>query len=536
MLLTNGRIYTLDEPNRVVDTLVIREGRIAFAGRRDEVNVPVSEPVIDLGGRAALPGLVDAHAHLMYLARARFTLDAGGVTSEEAVAGLVAEAARRAPRGQWLGGRGWDQNRWPGRRFPTKALLDRAAPDHPVVLVRVDGHATWCNSAALQAAGITRDTASPEGGIIVKDARGEPTGLLIDTAQRLVQRAEPPPSAERFDQAVRGAVADCLRCGLTGIHEMGATLFALASYRRLIERGHFPFRNYAAVARRSEETWAHYRERGPEVMGDGQVVVRGLKLYCDGALGSRGAALHSPYCDDPDNRGLLLISPDELERGTSEGVERGFQVCVHAIGDRANTLTLDAFERALGARPESRALRLRVEHAQILDEPDIPRFRALGVLPSMQATHCTSDMEWAAERLGPERLKGAYAWRSLLDTGVIIAGGSDFPVENPNPFHGIYAAVARRPRSGEERGWQPEQRMTREEAVRSFTTWNAYAAHQESELGSLTVGKRADLIVCSDDVFTCAEERIKEIVPLLTMVGGEVVYSRAAEAETGRVV
>jgi predicted amidohydrolase YtcJ len=361
---------------------------------------------------------------------------------------------------------------------------------------------------------------------VVKDAGGEPTGLLIDTAQRLVQRAEPMPAAERFDEAVRAAIAQCLAVGLTGIHEMGATLFALASYRRLIERGQFPFRNYAAVAGRSEETWAYYRERGPEVIGDGRVAVRALKLMSDGALGSRGAALHSPYCDDPENRGLLLIPPVELARLTGEAVERGFQVCVHAIGDRANTLTLDTFQRALAARPEARDLRLRVEHAQILAEGDIPRFRALGVLPSMQATHCTSDMEWALDRLGPERVRGAYAWRSLLGTGVIIAGGSDFPVESPNPFHGLYAAVARRPRTGEDRGWQPEQRMTREEAVRSFTTWNAYASHQETELGALTPGRRADLIVCSDDVFTCPEERIKDIVPLATMLDGELVYQR----------
>jgi len=527
-VLTNGRIHTLDAASAVVDTLVVRDGRVAFAGRRGEVNVPAAEPLIDLGGRSVLPGLVDAHGHLMYLARARLTLDAGGVGSEDAVAAVVAEAAVQARPGEWLGGRGWDQNLWPGRRFPTKGSLDRAAPRNPVALVRVDGHATWCNSAALHAAGVTRDTADPTGGIVVKDANGEPTGLLVDTAQRLVQRAEPMPSDERFDEAVRAAIAQCLAVGLTGIHEMGATLFALASYRRLIERGQFPFRNYAAVAGRSEETWAYYRERGPEVIGDGRVAVRALKLMSDGALGSRGAALHSPYCDDAENRGLLLIPPEELARLTDEALERGFQVCVHAIGDRANTLTLDTFEGALAARPEARGLRLRVEHAQILAEGDIPRFRALGVLPSMQATHCTSDMEWALERLGPERVRGAYAWRSLLGTGVIIAGGSDFPVESPNPFHGLYAAVARRPRTGEDRGWQPEQRMTREEAVRSFTTWNAYASHQEADLGALTPGRRADLIVCSDDVFTCPEERIKDIVPLATMLGGELVYQRDA--------
>lgn len=529
MLLTNGRLYTLDARNTVVDTVVVRDGRIAFAGRRGDVNAPASEPVVDLGGRAVLPGLVDAHGHLMYLARGRLTLNAAGMRSEEAIAQAVAQAAARAGAGDWLGGRGWDQNLWPGRAFPTKASLDRAAPRNPVALTRVDGHATWCNSAALQAAGITRDTRDPTGGIVAKDVHGEPTGLLIDTAQRLVQRAEPQPSEERFDEAVRDSIAECLAAGLTGVHEMGATLFALASYRRLIERGQFPFRNDAAVAGRSEETWAYYRERGPEVIGDGRLAVRAFKLLSDGALGSRGAALHSPYCDDPENRGLLLIPPDELSRLTREAVERGFQVCVHAIGDRANTLVLDTFERTLTARPEARDLRLRVEHAQILSEADIPRFRALGVLPSMQATHCTSDMAWAEERLGPERLQAAYAWRSLLDTGVIIAGGSDFPVESPNPFHGIYAAVTRRPLSGEDRGWQPGQRMTREEAVRSFTTWNAYASRQEDDRGALTPGRRADLIVCSDDVFTCPEERIKDIAPWLTMVGGEIVYRPEAE-------
>ena len=534
-ILTNGRIHTLDEAGTVADTLVVRDGRVVFAGRRSEVNAPAGEPTIDLGGRAVLPGLVDAHGHLMYLARGRLTLDTGGVTSEEEIARMVAEAAVAARPGEWISGRGWDQNLWPSRSFPTKTAIDRAAPRNPVALVRIDGHATWVNSAALHEAGITRATPDPTGGIVVKDAAGEPTGLLIDTAQRLVQRAEPLPSEARFDEAVRAAIAECLAAGLTGLHEMGVTLFALASYRRLIERGQFPFRNYAAVAGRSEETWDYYRDRGPEVIGEGQVAVRALKLLSDGALGSRGAALHSPYCDDPDNRGLLLIPAEELARLTEQAVERGFQVCVHAIGDRANTLTLDTFEQTLARHPvEARRARLRVEHAQILAETDIPRFRALGVLPSMQATHCTSDMAWAVERLGPERLKGAYAWRSLLGSGVIIAGGSDFPVESPNPFHGLYAAVARRPRTGDDPGWQPEQRMTRAEAVRSFTTWNAYASHQEADVGTLTPGKRADLIVCSDDVFACPEAQIKDIRPLLTMVGGEIVHGspeRLAAAE-----
>jgi hypothetical protein len=526
MLLTGGRIHLLDSAETVVDTLVVRDGRVAFAGRRAEVNAPAAEPVIDLAGRTVLPGLVDAHGHLMYLARGRLALDAKGLRSEDAIATRVAERAARTPRGEWIGGRGWDQNLWPGRRFPSKAPLDRVAPDHPVALVRIDGHATWANSAALRAAAIDRATPDPAGGRVVRDARGEPTGLLIDTAQRLLQRAEPPPSGERFDAAVREAIADCLAVGLTGIHEMGADLHALASYRRLVERGQFPFRNYVAVAARSESTWDRYREQGPEDIGDARVRVRALKLMADGALGSRGAALHDPYCDDPDdpdNRGLVLLPPEEIERLTLEGGARGFQVCVHAIGDRANTLVLDAFERALVARPQPDH-RFRVEHAQILSEGDIPRFRRLGVLPSMQPTHCTSDMPWAEERLGRERLRGAYAWRSLLATGVMIPGGSDFPVESPNPFLGIHAAVTRRALDGRDRGWQPEQCMTRQEAVRAFTTWNAYASHQEADFGTLQAGKRADLVVLSEDVFTCADDRLASIAPALTMVAGEVAW------------
>jgi predicted amidohydrolase YtcJ len=305
----------------------------------------------------------------------------------------------------------------------------------------------------------------------------------------------------------------------------------VAAYRRLVERGQFPFRNHVAVSGR--KAWAHYRERGVEAMGGGRVVVAAVKLWLDGALGSRGAALHAPYCDDPGNAGLLLMLPDEVERLTLEALAHGFQMCVHAIGDRANTLALDAFARALaaappGARPDHR---LRVEHAQILAEADIPRFARLGVIPSMQPTHCTSDMRWAQARLGLARLAGAYAWRSLLATGSRIAAGSDFPVEDANPFHGIYAAVTRRPLAGEDPGWQPGQRMTRAEAVRAFTAWNAHASRQEAELGSLEPGKRADLVVLSDDVFTCPEARIKDIAPMLTMIDGEVVFARSPRRE-----
>jgi predicted amidohydrolase YtcJ len=536
MLLANGRIHTLDRRDRVVDTLVIREGRVVFAGRRGDVNIPAGEPEIDLGGRAVLPGLVDAHGHLMHLARLRLILDVAGLASEaDCAARVAARAAGAGPR-EWIAGRGWDQNRWPGARFPTRASLDRAAPRQPVALVRIDGHAIWANTAALRAAGIDRHTPDPPGGRVERDTHGEPTGILVDTAQELVRRVEPRPSATQLEGAVRDAIADCLAVGLTGVHEMGADLDALAAYRQLVTAGQFPFRNHVALKGADAAAWQAALEEGPEVFGDGRLVVGAVKLMADGALGSRGAAMHAPYCDDPANRGLLLLPPDELEGRARTAAERGFQVCVHAIGDRANTLVLDALEVVLRGRPSTAGGRLaavpgkdprhRVEHAQILAESDISRFQALGVLPSMQPTHCTSDMPWADARLGADRLPGAYAWRSLLRTGTIIAGGSDFPVELPNPFHGIHAAVTRRPLEGPDPEWQPEQRMMRAEAVRAFTAWNAYAAHREADLGTLEPGKWADLVVCSADVFTCAETDIATIEPVLTMVAGQVVLDR----------
>jgi predicted amidohydrolase YtcJ len=529
MLLTNGRIYTMNGTGAIVDSLVVRDGRVVFAGRRGDVNLPAGEPVIDVGGRAVLPGLVDGHGHLIYQARLRLALDVAGLPSEDAVAARVEAAAARTPHGEWITGRGWDQNRWTVPVFPARASLDRAAPRHPVALVRVDGHVTWVNSAALQAAGITGVTPDPAGGRLPRNADGSPTGLLVDTAQRLLEPVIPRPSAAQLDQAVRAAVGECLAVGLTGLHEMGVDEEALAAYRRLVERGQFPFRNYAAVRATAESTWAHYRSCGPEAVGDGRLVVGAVKLMADGALGSRGAALHAPYCDDsddPENRGLVLLPPEALQQLTREASAAGFQVCVHAIGDRANTLVLDAFEAVLADQPGTRALRPRIEHAQLLQPRDIPRFRALGVLPSMQPSHMTSDMPWAPARLGPERLRGAYAWRALLRTGVVIAGGSDFPVESPNPFLGIFAAVTRRPPTGPDPGWSQGERMSRVEAVRAFTTWNAYAARQEAELGSLEPGKRADLVVCSDDVFTCPEAAIPAIQPVLTLVSGKVALAR----------
>ena len=353
MILSNGRIYTLDGRDRVVDTLFVRGGRIAFAGRRRDLNAPAGEPEIDLGGRAVLPGLVDAHGHLMYLARLRLTLDVAGLASETACADRVAARAATLPGGAWIAGRGWDQNRWPGGAFPTRASLDRAAPGHPVALVRVDGHAIWASSAALRLAGVDRRTPDPPGGRLERDAAGEPTGVLVDTAQELIRRVEPRTGPAHLAEAVKAAVTDCLAVGLTGVHEMGADLDALAAYRRLEAAGAFPFRNHVALRGADAAAWQAALDEGPTGGPDGRVRVAAVKLMADGALGSRGAALHAPYCDDPANRGLLLLPFDELEARARAAAERGFQVCVHAIGDRANTLVLDALESVLGGRPSA---------------------------------------------------------------------------------------------------------------------------------------------------------------------------------------
>jgi predicted amidohydrolase YtcJ len=525
MLLTNARVYTLDAANRTADTVVIRQGRIAFVGRRQDVNPDSGEETLDLGGRTVLPGFVDSHAHLIGLARGMMSLNVAGVRAVEEIARVVAAAARERPKGAWITGRGWDQSFW-GDRFPTHHPLTAAAPGHPVSLTRVDGHASWLNAAALHAAGITRDTEDPAGGLVLRDGSGEPSGLLIDIAQDFVRNVIPEPGEEETDASIERAIARCLAVGLVGVQEMGIGLETVDAYKRLIERGRFPFRNYAAVMGRSRTAWPLYRQRGPEVHPSGRLTIRAVKFMADGALGSRGAAMHEPYADDPDNRGLMLLEPEEIARLTREAATAGFQPCIHAIGDRANTAVLDAFASVLTDHPgEDR--RFRVEHAQILRPQDIPRFRQLGILPSMQQTHCTSDMRWAPARLGEARLAGAYAWRSLLATGVVIPGGSDFPVEDPSPLQGIQAGVTRAPLDGDEPGWQPEQRMTREEAARSFTSWAAYAAFEESIAGSIEPGKRADLVALDGDPFTCDERAIGAIRVALTLVDGEVVYRRA---------
>ena len=532
MLLINGVVYTLNDEQPSAEAVAIQGERIVGVGSTKEITSAfASGQIIDLHGRPVYPGFIDSHAHLEGLGAALMYLDLSGTTSIEEITRLVKQEAARRKDGQWLRGRGWDQNKWHPPDFPTHQQLDAASGDVPVYLKRIDGHAAWVNRRVMELAHIDRSTRDPEGGKILRDEHGNPTGVFVDRAVDMLEAVIPPPSEAERKEAIRLAVNECLKVGLTEVHDMGVDLGLLDIYDRLIRSGEFPFRVYAAIDGPGE-TWNHFLQSGPDTAGHaGRLTVRALKMYADGALGSRGAALLRPYSDDPGNRGLTLTSTAELTRAAHECLDRGFQLCVHAIGDRANNMVLNVYEDVL---PKGgRTARFRVEHAQVLDTADIPRFHRIGVLPMMQPSHCTSDMPWVKDRLGAQRLAGAYAWRSLLDQGSIIPGGSDFPVESPNPLWGFYAAITRQDRTGRPAGgWHPEQRMTRLEALRSFTIWGAYAGFQENVKGSIKPGKWADLTVLSDDIMKIDPPRIPGTTVDMTVVAGSIVYrSHAGMAE-----
>jgi len=531
LVVTNARIYTVDETRPVVEALAVRGGRVVFAGsRRGAMTLAgAATRVMDLGGRTVIPGMTDAHAHLLGLGAALRTVDLTGASSYDEVIARVAARAREAPAGSWILGRGWDQNRWPDTRFPTHDALSAAVPDRPVWLERVDGHAGLANARAMRAAGVTAATRDPEGGRVERDGAGAPTGVFVDNAQGLVDRAVPEATREELRASVLAAVKEANRWGLVAIHDAGATRRTIEVYEELARAGRFDLRDYVMVADDSASL-DHYFRLGPRsALHGGRLWVRAVKLYADGALGSRGAALLAPYSDDPNNTGLLVSAPEHIRRRTERALRAGFQVNTHAIGDRGNRVVLDAYERALAAVPRADP-RLRVEHAQVVSPEDIPRFAALGVIPSMQASHQTSDMGWAERRVGAERIKGAYAWRSLLRTGVVIPNGSDFPVEQVNPLIGFHSAVTRQdPQNQPPGGWYPEQRMTRDEALRAMTIWPAYAAFMEKDAGSLSPGKYADFVVLDQDIMEVPAERIMATRVLATYLGGKAVY----EAKVG---
>jgi predicted amidohydrolase YtcJ len=529
LLLTNGRIYTANDAQPRAESVLAVDGRIAFVGAASEAKrrAPADARVIDLAGRTLLPGLVDAHAHLGGIGERELSFNLEGVRS---VAELQARLKQRAAetRGGWLTGRGWIESQWQSAVFPTRADLDAVVADRPVVLTRADGHALVANTRALQLAGVDRTTPDPAGGQVLRDPQGEPTGMLIDRAMELVRHLVPAATADETVRAFEVGAQRELSLGWTQVHVAGASTSDVAIMRRLVADGKMKLRVYVAVSGPGEA--AEQLMRDGAIIGEtgGRFTVRGIKCYIDGALGSRGAALLEPYSDAPASRGLLVNREETLRPLLVRALRAGLQVETHAIGDRGNRIMLDLYEQAFAAVPRAERKvaepRWRIEHAQVLAPADIPRFAALGVIASMQPSHAIGDLYFAPQRLGPARLRGAYAWRSLLDAGAVVVGGSDAPVERGEPMIEFYAAVARRALNGfANDDWHREQRVSRAEALKLFTLWPAFASFEEHERGSIEVGKAADFSVLSADIMEIPEAEILKTRCEMTVVGGEIV-------------
>lgn len=525
LVLHHGRIFTCDPARPWAEALVIRQGRVTFVGSNADVEGSVSAglPSIDLGGRLALPGFCDAHVHLLNLGISRQVVNLRGARSLEEAVARVRDRAKGTPPGQWVRGHGWDQNEWAEPSFPDRRSLDKVAPENPVALAHTSGHATWVNSRALALTGIGADTPDPPGGRIERDREsGEPTGILYETAGRLIQGALPELTDSERLEALREAIRYAQSLGVTSAHDMGVGRRTLAALRKLREQGELGLRVRVYLEReRLDEFIAEGVRTGD---GDELVSVGGAKLLADGALGSQTALMLEPLEGQPDNYGVAVTPAEELGALVRKALDAGLATAVHAIGDRANREVLDVYE---GIQGSDRSLRLRIEHCQLLHPSDIRRFAALGIAASMQPIHATSDMH-KADQLWGARSTGAYAFRSLLNSGARLAFGSDCPVETMDVIAGIHAAVTRRRADGEPPGgWYPEQRLSVEEAVTAYTLGPAYATGQEALVGSLSPGKLGDVAVVSRDLFALADPMDMLTAQVdLTILGGRVVYER----------
>jgi predicted amidohydrolase YtcJ len=475
--------------------------------------------VIDGDGKTLLPGLIDAHGHVLNYGLSLLRVDMTGTRSEQEAVARVIAFQQANPGLDWIQGRGWNQVLWDSNEFPSAETLAQAQLDTPMWFSRVDGHAGWANQAAMDLAGVDASTPDPDGGMIIRDSEGRPTGTFVDTAMRYITRNIPALSVDDQKLALRRAMLALAKQGLTSVHDAGVSSATLQAYKELLDEGPLPIRAYVMLAGGDEQLTERLAE-GHFTSDDNTLVVRSVKISADGALGSRGAYLNEDYSDMAGHQGLLLLSPERLTQLMAMSMQAGFQVNVHAIGDGANMMVLDNYE-ALIQRTGTREQRHRIEHAQVLRYEDILRFSELNVIASMQATHATSDKNMAQDRLGEVRIQGAYAWRKLMDAGAIIANGSDFPVESPNPFFGLHAAVTRQDHQNEPpAGWFPEERMTLGEALTSFTLDAAYAGHQEALLGSLEAGKLADFILLEQNVFDIDASQLWQVDVAETWVGG----------------
>lgn len=533
LVFTNGIVYTANDSQPRADAVLVEDGRITFVGTSVQVaqRAPKEARRIDLRGRALLPGFTDAHVHLLSVGERELSFNLEGSQSVTDLQMRLRRRAAETPQGQWIVGRGWIESRWDPPQFPTRKDIDAVASDRPVLLERADGHAVLVNSVALRLARIDGKTPEPPGGRILKDPKtGEPTGMLIDTAIDLVQRMVPASTDTERLRALAVGLERSKKLGWTQLQIAGNTSSEVELIRRLCRKGELKLRIYDAIGGPGVDADRLLKSGASVDECDGRLTVRGIKLYIDGALGSRGAALLAPYHDAPDTKGLLVNREEDLYPILVEALRRGIQIETHAIGDRGNRVVLDLYERAFKAVPLAERVvagpRWRIEHAQIIDPSDIPRFGKLGVIASMQPSHAIGDFFFAPQRLGSDRLSGAYAWQSLIKSGAIVAAGSDAPVERGEPLIEFYAAVARRSLEGfADESWHREQRVSREQALKMFTLWPAFAAFQEREGGSIEAGKRADFTVFDDDIMQIPEDRILRSRAVMTVVGGEVVYS-----------
>ncbi len=528
LFVDNINGYTLDTAGKLkrFGALLVEDGKILATGSHADMAKQAGDArAIDGKGRTLLPGLIDAHGHVMGLGAMSLQADLAGTTSLDAALAKAKSFAETHKDDSWILGRGWNQVVWKLGRFPTAQELDAVIADRPVFLSRVDGHAAWANTAAIKLAGITKDTKDPVGGRIERDAEGKPNGVFVDAAMDLIGSKIPPPTDAQLNAALTAALETMASVGMTGVGDAGIDIDTFKLYQRFADEGKLSARIYAMIGGTGKDFDA-ISKNGPTIgYGHDFLTVRSVKLYADGALGSRGAAMLTPYSDDAKNSGLLFSTPAEMTAMISKALGHGYQVCVHAIGDKGNRKVLDSFAAAYKKHPGGKRLRNRIEHAQIVSVDDIPRFVDLDLIASMQPTHATSDMNMAEDRVGHERIKGAYAWRTFLKQGTRIAGGSDFPVESPNPFFGLHAAVTRQDHEGHPPGgWYPKQAMTMTEALRAFTLDAAYAAREETTLGTLEAGKWADFILVDQDIFKVDPASVWKTRVLQTWVAGKSVY------------
>ena len=543
LVLTNGNIVTVDPDHPQCEAIAIRGDRIAALGTTVEIEqfVGPSTKLIDLEGRLAIPGFIEGHAHFYGIGEKKLGLDLSSVSSWDEIVEIVRKAAEGSSPGSWIVGRGWHQEKWSNvpepnvEGFPVHSSLSQVSPDNPVLLTHASGHASFANATAMKLAGVTSRTEAPAGGEILKDAKGQPTGVFRETASGLIrkalaesrnQRSEAEIEAEKL-QVIELATEECLSKGVTSFHDAGSSYEFVDFVKALADKGQLGIRLYVMLSESNESLKERIADYYLVDDAENLLTVRSIKRLIDGALGARGAWLLEPYSDLSASTGLNTTSVESIEETSAIAMANGFQLCVHAIGDRANRETLDIFQAAFENNPEKRDLRWRIEHAQHIDPADIPRFAELEVIAAMQGIHATSDGPWVVPRLGEKRAsEGAYVWRSLIDSGALIGNGSDAPVEDLDPLLGYYATVTRVLNDGST--FYPEQCMTREEALESFTINNAYAAFEEEKKGSLTPGKLADIAVLSKDILTIPAEEILETRVVYTIVGGKVAYQARA--------